>query len=448
MRRSLTNRWFLPSLLCLLIAGAAAAETRYATVFSALPKGALKIFSTLFVTNVSDDPVDIDTFFVNRGAKGALAERTPDTLLPGEVVPFIVPDGFEIGYFGVDSDSQLLMKASVAVVDTATTPPTLIDIDEANVIGVGDAFAADTKAIVDAQWGISNLYVQNFGTSTTTCTADLFDDVGLPIVGGSGLTVAIFPMAMRRFHSVMNFIQTLASPVLRIEITCAHPFYPQGYFFDSDRRDISILSPEKEPDPPSPPTIIYDGFASFRPTKSNPQKVFEFRPPIGDYERFIVKWQITFGGWAPDGGNTDNIHGLLVLQWNGFRSGLMGSLFARGPNRNFIRDVWGFGQKNPQKARFSKSFNKFVVGKTYDLCYDFDLVAQKITIEILDAGAVIFKMTSPPDKSPDLGGSIHRGSADLFLIKLGIPGHEDNKSASVGWKYQIKTFELFPLATP
>jgi hypothetical protein len=138
----------------------------------------------------------------------------------------------------------------------------------------------------------------------------------------------------------------------------------------------------------------------------------------------------------------------MFLVFNDYRAGAMGSLVVRGPEKNFIRDVWGFGMKHADKFRFQKSFNKFREGKKYNFCYEFDLVAKLITLTIVDdaSGDQIFKMTSPPSQSPNIGSSIRVTSGDIFVISMGDTGAEShNHSKSIGWEYKLNQFLLEPV---
>jgi len=325
---------------------------------------------------------------------------------------------------------------------------TLLDIQEANVIRATDAFAADRKAVLDLRWGVTQIYVQGLNAGSTTCTADVFDNLGVPVGSGLGLTVP--SMGMKRYKSVIDLIKPLSTSVSRVEIVCDNAFYPEAYLWVSGERDFSIISPEREPNPPGPPTIDYGPYDIHKPTNNKPQARYEFRPPAGKYERFVVKWSIVFNGWSPQGGRTDKFHGLMYLVFKDYYSGAMGALKARGPNKNFIRGTWGFRLKHKVKNRFQKNFNKFVVGEKYDFCYDFDLVNKLITLTIFDnlTGDQIWQMTSPPSQSPDLGGSIQvTASNNLFYILLGDTGHEKaNHSKSIGWKYKLEKFSLYPVA--
>lgn len=457
MRTTLTNRLVLPSLLCLLMTGAAAAETRYVTNAIALKRGDLEeLRTTVYATNTSEtDTIDVDVVFVNQATNGAnpAHEYPTQPLSPGETAEWSTPDPYKIGFFRIDSVDDLLIKAMTSLAPRPLAKidvSTLLDIQEANVIRAADAFAADTKAVLDLRWGVTQIHVQGLNAGSTTCTADVFDNLGAPVGSGLGLTVP--SMGMKRYRSVIDLIKTLSTSVSRVEIVCDNAFYPEAYLWVSSERDFSIISPEREPNPPGPPTVDYGPYDIFVPTNNNPQKRYEFRPPNGKYERFVVKWSIVFKGWSPQGGRTDKIHGLMYLIFKDYRAGAMGSLIARGPNKNFIRDVWGFGMKHADKFRFQKAFDPskvFVDGQKYDFCYDFDFVTGLITITIFDnlTGGQIWKKTSPPSQSPDLGGSIQvTANNNLFYIRLGDSGHENNKSKSIGWKYKLEKFSLYPVA--
>ena len=253
---------------------------------------------------------------------------------------------------------------------------------------------------------------------------------------------------LERWHA--SSILPLPTSLSRVEIICNRPFFPQGYRWEWMERDYSIISPEDEPSPPPPPSIVYGPFPAFKPTFSTPTKIFDITPPVGDYERVFVKWRVTFGGWAPGnccGQHTDDFHNLLLVVKNNYGPGALSHLNARGPNRNFIRQVWGFNLKHKDKFRWHKGFNPniWVVGRIYDLEFDFDLVTELITIKMSYAGNVVWETVSPESQRPRVG-SIHIGSGDKFVVRFGDSGAEINKSVTVKWRYLLQEFTVFPKA--